>query len=243
MHGDAPQQPLPHLAAESIGRRIVTGDFRPGSTLPNLDRLAEEFSVSRLSMREAIKVLAGKGLVESRPRRGTVVRPRHEWSRLDPDVLLWQSGGAPNAAFVRSLFEIRKMIEPEAAAYAAERASGEARTAIDRAMAVMAESDPRSPESIKADVALHKAILVGSGNEFVAAFAPAIEASLTLAFRVQRGAPILDDFVPSHAAIVDAIRRRDKDGARKACQALLAQAESDAMHGIRLLGVQAGGGD
>ena len=97
---DAGQRPMG--AAESIGRRIVTGRFAPGTTLPNLELLADEFAISRLSMREAIKVLAGKGLVSSTPRRGTVVRPRHEWSRLDADVLIWQLGGEPNAAFVRA---------------------------------------------------------------------------------------------------------------------------------------------
>ena len=129
-------------AAEVIGRRIVSGDWQPGSVLPNLDKLAEEFAVSRLSIREAMKLLAGKGLVDARPRRGTVVRPRNEWSRLDPDVLFWQAGKAPNAAFVRSLFEVRGIIEPEAAALAAVRSSEEALAGIDRAFSAMEASDP-----------------------------------------------------------------------------------------------------
>ena len=234
MIGGSAQQPLAHAAAENLGRRIVSGDLRPGTTLPNFDQLAEEFAISRLSIREAIKVLAGKGLVRSRPRLGTVVRPRHEWSRLDPDVLVWQIGAVPSAAFVRSLFEIRQMIEPEAAALAAERAGGEILAEIERSLAAMANTDPRSPESIKADVALHQAILAGSGNEFVAAFGPAIETSLTVTFGVQREVrPDVANFVPDHAAIVDAIKRGDRDGARAAFRKLLARAEADAMDGIR----------
>jgi len=228
-------RPLAYSAAERIGRRIVTGDFRPGSVLPNLNQLAQEFSVSRLSVREAIKLLSGKGLVDSRPRRGTVVRPRHEWSRLDPDVLIWQLGNIPNAGFVRSLFEARRIIEPEAAALAAERAHGEVLAEIERALSWMANTDPTSPESITADVALHQAILAGSGNEFLAAFAPAIATSLTAAFSIQRDArPPLSAFLPDHAAIVEAIKRGDKEGARAAFLKLLRQAESDAVNGLKV---------
>jgi DNA-binding FadR family transcriptional regulator len=224
-------------AAEILGRRIVSGDLKPGSLLPSLDQLAEEFSVSRLSMREAMKLLAGKGLVDPRPRRGTVVRPRSEWSRLDPDVLVWQIGERPNAAFMRSLFEVRIIIEPEAGALAAQRVSEAALAEIERAFDAMAVSAPLSPESIDADVAFHQAILTGTGNEFLAAFAPAIETSLTVTFGVQRKAqPNQDHFVPRHRAIFDAIKRGDPDGARQAFHVLLSEAESDAMAGIRLNG-------
>src|SRR5882757_10065549 len=120
--------------AERLGRRIVSGELRPGTTLPNSTLLAREMSVSRPAMREAIKLLAGKGLIESAPRRGTVVRPRTSWNGLDQDVLAWQTGDAPNAAFVRHLFELRRMIEPEAAAYAAQRATSERLAEIESAL-------------------------------------------------------------------------------------------------------------
>jgi DNA-binding FadR family transcriptional regulator len=227
------QQPLAHSAAEQIGRRIVTGDWKPGSVLPNLDKLAAEYAVSRLSIREAMKVLIGKGLVESRPRRGTIVRPRAEWSRLDPDILVWQLAEVPSAAFVRSLFEARMIIEPEAAALVAQRATSEVLAEIERAFLSMAESDPRSTESIKADVAFHTAILTGTGNEFIAAFAPVIATSLLVTFGVQRVVRAdQSHFVPNHRAIFDAIKRGDAEGARAAFRSLLKQAEMDAMEGI-----------
>lgn len=226
---------LPTVAAERIGRRIVSGDLSPGTILPNLERLADEYSISRLSMREAMKLLAGKGLVRSTPRRGTIVRPRDEWSRLDPDVLVWQLGDAPNAAFVRNLFELRRMVEPEAAALAAKRASGEHLAAIERAFAQMAAAEPQSKESIRADVAFHQAILKGTGNEFIAALAPAIATSLMLAFTIQRDtSPKPADFIPSHGHITDAIRRGDGDAARAIVLAHLTRAEADAMEGVRL---------
>lgn len=208
----------------------------PGSILPSFDQLAEEFSVSRLSVREAMRALAAKGLVDSRPRRGTVVRPRNEWSRLDPDILVWQIGDLPNAAFVRSLFEARLIIEPEAAALVAARATEEVLAAIEQAFQAMESSDPRSLESIEADVAFHQAILNGTGNEFLAAFAPVIGTWLTKAFRVQRIAePEQEHFVPQHRAIFEAIKRGDAAGARSTFRILLARSETDAMTGIRII--------
>jgi DNA-binding FadR family transcriptional regulator len=226
---------LPASVAAVLGRRIVTGDLTPGTTLPNLERLADQFAISRLSMREAIKLLVGKGLLSSAPRRGTVVRPRNEWSWLDADVLIWQIGEIPNAAFIRNLFELRRMIEPEAAALAAERASGAALAEIEHAFAQMAASEACVPELIKADVAFHQAVLKGTGNEFIAALSPAIETSLVLAFTIQRDAlPDPQNLVISHGAILDAIQRGDSDAARKAVNALLARAEVEAFDGIRL---------
>jgi DNA-binding FadR family transcriptional regulator len=222
-------------AAAILGRKIVSGHLTPGTTLPNIDQLAEQFSISRLSMREAIKVLAGKGLVSSTPRRGTVVRPREEWSRLDADVLGWQIGEIPNAAYIRNIFELRRMVEPEAGALAAGRASGSDLAAIERAFAEMAAAESRAPESIKADVAFHQAILRATGNEFIAALAPAIETSLMITFTIQRDAwPDTENFIPSHGVIMQAITRGDPEATRNAVHALLVRAEADAIDGLRL---------
>ena len=226
----------PIAAAETIGRRIVSGSWKPGSILPSFDQLADEFSVSRLSVREAMRALAAKGLVASKPRRGTMVRPRSEWSRLDHDVLVWQISEQPNAAFVRSLFEARAIIEPEAAALVAIRASEEVLADIERAFQAMATTDPRSLELIEADVAFHQNILNGTGNEFLAAFAPVIGTWLTKAFRVQRIAePAQEHFVPQHRAVFEAIKRGDAEGARRAFRILLTRSETDAMSGIRIM--------
>jgi DNA-binding FadR family transcriptional regulator len=183
-----------------------------------------------------MRSLAAKGLVASKPRRGTIVRPRSEWSRLDPDVLVWQISEQPNAAFIRSLFEARAIIEPEAAALVALRATEEVLAEIERAFHAMAATDPRSLESIEADVAFHQGILNGTGNEFLAAFAPVIGIWLTKAFRVQRIAePAQEHFVPQHRAIFEAIKRGDAEGARHSFRILLTRSETDAMSGIRIM--------
>jgi DNA-binding FadR family transcriptional regulator len=222
------------LAAESIGRRIVSGELKPGTALPNAGDLARQMRIARPAMREALKLLAGKGLVESAPRRGTIVRPQAAWNRLDQDVLTWQMGAAPNAALVRGLYELRRIIEPEAAAYAAMRATPATLSDIENSMLLMENFKTSSPLSVHADVAFHLSILVASGNDFLAAFAPAIRTSLTMAITLQRGScPGPDHFIPDHRRIVEAIRRGDPEAARAAVRTLLGQAEADAMASLK----------
>lgn len=221
-------------AAEIIGRRIVSGGLPPGTFLPGPDELAAELSISRPCVNEAVKVLAGKGLVASRPRRGTVVRPRREWSRLDTDVLRWQIADLPDADLVSNLFEVRRIIEPDAAAIVARRRPGATIADMDRALAEMAASGPKAQKSIHADLTFHKALLIGTGNDFIAGFAPLIEALLLVVFRIQRNArPDPGAFVPDHRAVLDAIRRGDAEAARQAATVLLDGAERDARNGIR----------
>lgn len=226
----------PLRAAEIIGRRIVSGGLLPGTTLPNSDELASELSISQLSVREAMKVLADKGLVAPRPHRGTVVvRPRSEWRRYDIDVLAWQLADEPDATFVANLFEVRRIVEPEAAAIVAMRGAAEALAALEQAIATMAATDPQSAESIAADLAFHKCLLTATGNDFIAGFAPLIAPLLTVVFRIQRRTgPAASALVAPHAAIVAAIRRGDAETARRAAAALIDGAEKDAMAGIGL---------
>ena len=102
----------------AIGRRIVKGEIQPGEQLPTAARVR----ASRGVVREAVKVLAAKGLVVSRPKTGTRVRPRESWNLLDPDVLAWRQEGVPPGAFLGKLTEVRLLIEPGAAELAARRA-------------------------------------------------------------------------------------------------------------------------
>jgi DNA-binding FadR family transcriptional regulator len=220
--------------AEILGRRIVSGEIRPGSALLNSTDMAAEMEMSRPALREAIKLLSGKGLVESKPRLGTVVRPRAAWNCLDVDVLNWQIGAEPTAAFIRDLYELRRFIEPEAAACAALRATPATLADIENAVDIMDKAAPASTASIDADIAFHRSILVASGNAFLVAFAPAIEASLRIAFGLQRQAcPTPEHFVPDHRAIMDAIRRGDAETARSSVRRLLLLAETEAATSIR----------
>ncbi len=229
------RRPRHRITADALGRRIVGGTIAPGAVLPNADLLAREFKVSRPALREAIKFLAGKGLLDMAPRRGTTVRDRFHWNRLDDDVITWEMGDAPTETFVRNLFELRRMIEPEAAALAAQRATPEGILAIDAALAGLRTALFHSPDSIRADLDFHRALLIHSGNDFLSAFAPAIEASLTIAFRVQRRAEA-QRFVHDHARVFEAIRDRDTAAARAAVLVLLEPSEREALAGLAARG-------
>jgi len=216
------------VASALIGQRIVEGEWPAGTALPTEADLSRELNVSRASLREAIKLLAGKGLIRSTPRRGTIVQPSNTWNRLDPDVLVWQASGGATKAFVRDLFELRRMIEPEAAALAAVRAGPEERALVAGAFQAMADAaDVQS--SIDADLAFHRAIVLATGNTLLAAFSPAIEASLAVSFKVSRAGETQPHVVPMHRAVAEPIVAGDANAARAAMNALLDRSENDAV--------------
>src|SRR6185295_7683431 len=95
----ARQGSLSDKVAGTIGRRIVSGKYRPSDILPTEPRIQEEFGVSRTAVREAIRLLSAKGLTHSRPKVGTRVRPITQWNMLDPEVLRWHVDQQPTDAF------------------------------------------------------------------------------------------------------------------------------------------------
>ena len=97
---------------------------------PNEATLCQQLGVSRSILREAVKVVADKGLVEVRPRSGMRSKPRSTWNLLDPDILAWQATMLPDVRFLRDLCEVRLAIEPTAAGFAAVRATAEELSAI-----------------------------------------------------------------------------------------------------------------
>jgi len=107
--------------ANRLGVAILSGEFAPGDTLSGEIAFSEALNISRSAYREAIQVLTAKGLVESRPKAGTRVLPRQRWNLLDPDVLAWAFMGEPDEQLIRSLFELRLIMEPAAAGLAATR--------------------------------------------------------------------------------------------------------------------------
>ena len=107
--------------AQHLAVQILKGDFAEGHMFPVEVEFAAQMGISRSSLREALRILTAKGLVEARPRAGTRVSPRNQWNLLDPDLLAWQFEARPTRKFLEDLFELRMMIEPGAAALAATR--------------------------------------------------------------------------------------------------------------------------
>ncbi len=208
--------------ANEIAGRIMSGEFAPGSILPNEADFSVTLKVSRTALREAIKVLAAKGLVESRPKIGTRIRPRDYWNMLDPDVLAWQFATSNVAGFADDLFEVRQIIEPAAAAMAAERASTAELSAIDKAYRDMEAAGCNLEASIEPDLRFHLSILAATGNELLVPLGSLIETALASSIKLSGSAPdALFHALPLHKAVLDEIRRRDPNGARLAMQTLL----------------------
>jgi DNA-binding FadR family transcriptional regulator len=214
--------------AHDLGGRILCGDLAPGAVLPNEADFSASLRVSRTALREAIKVLAAKGLVESRPKTGTRVRPRTDWNLLDPDVLAWQFAAGPFTRFIEDLFELRQMIEPQAAAIAARRAGPVEVERIEEAYRGMEAAGNDSDLWIDPDLRFHQAIIRATGNELLWPLGAIIETALATSFRLSSAdwdGPIHS--LPLHRAILDAIRMRDPEAAQAAMHRLLDGAAED----------------
>ncbi len=211
---------------DMLGGDIVRGRLQPGDLLPGEDVLLARYRVSRTVLREALNVLSGKGLLDARPKRGTVVRPRSDWSQLDPMVLAWRGSDTSvsrSKTFERSLdhlMEVRRIIEPAAAALAAERGTAKDRARLSAAYDDMEKAGGDVQAFMDADLAFHVACLEATHNEFLWPIAHAIRTELMTSMRVTNRDADENRRVslPLHRAIRDAILARDPDAARLAMQ-------------------------
>ena len=223
---------LSEMVAGTIGRRIVSGRYMPGDTLPTEPRIQEEFGVSRTAVREAIRLLSAKGLTASRPKIGTRVRPTVDWNMLDPEVLRWQIDQNPTEEFVRALFEMREIIEPAASSFAAERVNDDQLAVLGAAMHGI-ESEPRgSPEQIGADVDFHMGILEASRNPMLRSVGAMIRSALSISFSMGWRTAMREDAVIQHRAVYEAIRQRDAEEAFMAMRRLLRSSKGDVFDAI-----------
>jgi DNA-binding FadR family transcriptional regulator len=210
---------------EWLGLRIVSGEFAAGSQLPNEADLAARLSVSRGGVREAIKALAAKGLVEPRPRLGTRVLDRSDWNLMDRDVIDWH-GHAADIAFLNDLMELRLMVEPGAARLAAERADADQIAQLEVAYAGMAAHADRLPADedafVEADLAFHLTVLRASGNQLVEQLGRLLEAGLHHALEATSHLPggVLTT-LPLHKAVLSAVRTGKPVAAERATKRLL----------------------
>lgn len=214
--------------AHDIGIQILRGDLRPGETLPNEAALGEEYGVSRTVIREAIKSLAAKGLVQSRPKVGTTVQPRKTWSMLDPSVLAWKHEAALDEQFLRDLIEVRQLIEPAAAGIGAIRGSDEELENLGQLYTRMEETVDDLEAYIAADMELHAAIFACSHNELLQHMNRSVSTALIISRRITTQTPNASKgALPVHRSLVDAIQRRDATAARATMQALIDVATAD----------------
>lgn len=214
--------------ARQLGTAILRGDHPPGTLLPGELELTVRFAASRNLVREAIKMLASKGLVESRKKAGTRVCPRADWQMLDRDLLTWRLEIGPEIDFAHNLLALRRAIEPAAASAAALHQDRPAIADIRTAFTEMVAAGTDRRRFADPDLRFHKAILAATGNEFMTAFGSMIEAALAAFIAISlrhREAP--GPSIPMHEAVLVAIEAGDAEAASAAMLALLARTSAN----------------
>lgn len=223
-----PRRGLHGEVVYTIGRRIVSGELKPGDPLPPEDELTADFDASRTVLREAVRVLAAKGLVEARPKTGTRVRPREEWNVLDPDVLSWRVGATPDPQLYAEMTEVRLAIEPIATRLAATRMTDDELTAVEEAYLAMEEGVTDQAAYLAADLQFHDRILGGCHNEFLTHLGVVLRAVLQNTFELTtRPRSSRKRALPLHRAIYDGLAARDEDRAEAAARLLIADTTAD----------------
>ena len=206
---------------EELGIRIVRGDLGPDEPFPNEADLEREFGVSRSVIREAVKTLAAKGLLESKTRTGIRALPPVRWNLLDDQVLSWRYAAMQPLQFFTELFEIREMIEPEAAALAAVRAAPSDIVEIETAFQAMVEASQASVPGIEADLRFHRGILAAGGNPLLLQMGNLISVGLFISHRFSRESFVI--FLPMHRKVMEAIKDRNPSEASAAMHRLLSE--------------------
>lgn len=211
---------------QQIEASIVKGDLKAGDQLPAERELAQRFGVSRTAVREAVKALREKGLVEAYSGRGTFITDGTTQAvrqSLDLMVKIGQPEGSTHLA------EVRAILEPEIAGLAAVRIQEAELATMREAVAAMDRAGAKDPELyIEADLDFHLALAEGAANPLILSLLDSIVALLReqrlRIFRVPGGP---ERGQVHHKRILEAIERRDSEKAREAMRAHLAQVRDD----------------
>ncbi|WP_070971251.1 FadR/GntR family transcriptional regulator [Vibrio sonorensis] len=204
--------------AREIARGILSGRLAQGSILPGEMELCEQFGVSRTALREAVKLLTSKGLLESRPKVGTKVVDRAFWNFLDPQLIEWMDGLADTDQFCHQFLGLRRAIEPEACALAATHATAEQRIELSETFQQMVEiSDAAEFDQnrwMEVDTKFHSLIFNATGNDFYLPFGN-ILTTMFINF-ISHSSEEGSTCIKEHRQIYDAIMAGNSEKARAA---------------------------
>lgn len=208
-----------------LGAWIASGAVLPGQTLKVESALCDELGVSRTVIREAIKTLVAKGMLDVGPKVGTRVLPVRNWNLFDPQVVGWLAENGLPENFVMDLLDLRRTIEPVAVRWACERATPEQIEEIQTAYRVLEASLADKGDYNRADQLFHEAVLAASHNQFIEQMLPALGALLRVSFEVSSAVPDeLGLTLPLHKDLADSIAARDSARGVWACMSLIERA-------------------
>jgi DNA-binding FadR family transcriptional regulator len=218
--------------ARQLGIAIISGRYAPGDILEGEVVASEQLCVSRTAYREALRILAAKGLIDARPKIGTRINPRSRWNFLDTDVLEWIFDTEPDAHILNALFELRDLVEPAAAALAASRRTQAQLTAMRQALEAMRLHTLATEAGQNADLNFHATLLQATNNPFLVSLATSVGAAIhiTTVFK-QRHQPLRRNPMPDHDRVYDAIVMKDSARARAAMRGLIRLARIDTASG------------
>ncbi|MEW6113291.1 MAG: FadR/GntR family transcriptional regulator [Thermodesulfobacteriota bacterium] len=225
------KQRVSDLAVEQISQMLSAEQMKPGDSLPSERSLMEQLGISRVAVREALRVLEMMGLIEVKPGKGIfVAHPDHsifgpfeQWLSVHQEALLEH-------------FEVRMLIEPHAAGFCAQRASKDQIRAMKKTLEKFKQANKQEDlvAMIRADAQLHQLIAVATGNRTLATLMDTFTGSLLEGWKASlRVEGRSDKTVLEHAAIVEAIERRDSDKA----QTLMRKHLGNAVHELKKVGL------
>ena len=211
-----------------LGEAIVAGRYSEGGAMPPEPSLCEELGVSRTVVRESIKSLVAKGLVQTGPKVGTRVMPSEHWNWFDPDVIAWQAKAGLTPEFVRDLQDLRLIVEPAAIRLAAQRATPQDIDGIEDAYAGMKQAVYEGGDYVTHDLRFHQGLLRASRNRMLVQMSKALSALLRTSFEIstrRKDGPLLS--LPLHRAVLDAVIAHQSDQAEVAVRILIDGARDD----------------
>lgn len=211
-------------------QRLIIEDYpTPGSRLPKEAELAERFQVSRIVIREAMKILEDRGMVEVRAGRGTLtVAPKPDRVK-ESLLLLFRDQPMPTVGEMESMLELRQVLEETSASLAAVRANEEDLQEIEDALHSMAGENDDLKQAIEADLRFHRAVMRAAHN-------PYLELVLDPVMSVFLQQIKLTNFnigVELHRHIFEEIRKRNPIGARQAVRRLMKDTLNDSRRALK----------
>ena len=220
-----PGHNLTYSIVQELGASIVSGQYSPDDKFPIEADLCIQFGASRSVLREAVKMLTAKGLVGARPRQGTWVEPEDHWNFLDPDVLRWLLERKFDISLLEEFTQVRRAIEPLAAALAAERATEQDLLVIRSSLERMLAAERGEDDPYESDVAFHLAIITASGNRLIGQLQELISTALRFSIRLtNRFKGVEFASVEAHEAVAKAIIAGKPKAAAKAMTGIIDEA-------------------
>ena len=212
---------------QSLGKAIALGEHPQGLPLKPEAELCAYFDASRTVLREAVKMLTAKGMLDARPRRGTIVLPESQWNLSDPYILNWLLDRKGSLPLIAEFVDMRLAIEPAAAGLAALNMSEENRVTLHHAIGRMEAAARGEDDHLDADIAFHVGILEASGNRFFWNMRHTIEVALRFSIRITNRFKGVDRAsVKDHQDILDFILAGDNVAAEAQMRSLLVEAKA-----------------